>query len=444
MRHPLLRNSEGQKSYCRAGYAIVFVLLLFVLIVEAWKINMSKPRLADFSPEEIEELVGISNAMDNMISSRESPIGVKTSDQEKAVGAKKLAELGNIDPQACKYAGQDGSLTSQEIIIKDYKPTAVKPASIEQFPADFVEKQTVGDEWLKSFLDDVLHKALIQNGNLAGCIVSMGPMKEKDRVFEKAKNDYGGDIMKVMDLSRATVVCQNLVYMKTALQVMHDNLCNDGCPEGHANENAYLIRIKNKGFDLDNFPEGFTMTKMADITCNISPPNTPYAVEVQFAILPILLKKANLHAIYDNFRSLEEPTPTQCFDFMKESQDVMKSTWQKAVVDRATDMGELSKYLTNLANGNGQEKIIANLKRQFPSAARELIASILKEKKNDGEKVASELQKIQKIGRQELIIRNLESRFPPVKRGKIESLLIEKNNELPLVVEELRKSQPNF
>ena len=72
MRHPLLRNSEGRKSYCRAGYAIVFILLLFVLIVEAWKINMSKTRLADFSPEEIEELVGISNALDNMISSRES------------------------------------------------------------------------------------------------------------------------------------------------------------------------------------------------------------------------------------------------------------------------------------------------------------------------------------------------------------------------------------
>eukprot|EP00493_Phyllostaurus_siculus_P014674 UN14899 len=132
---------------------------------------MSKTRLADFSPEEIEELVGISNAMDNMISSRESPIGVKTSNP-------KLEDLGKIDPNACKYAGQDGKLTSQEIKIKDYKPTAVKPASIEQFPADFVEKQTVGDEWLKRFLDDVLHKALLQNGNLAGCIVSMGPKKK--------------------------------------------------------------------------------------------------------------------------------------------------------------------------------------------------------------------------------------------------------------------------
>lgn len=442
MRHPLLRNSEDQKSYCRAGYAIGFVLLLFVFIVEAWKINMSRTDLADFSPEEIEELVGISNELDNMISSsRESPVSVKTSNQETAVGVKRLEELGRVEPDACEYAVLDATKTSQEIKVKDYNPTAVKPASKDVFPRDFERKQKVGNEWLKTFLDGLLIKALQQNGDVAGCIVSMGPMKEIDRVFEKAKNDYGGDIMKVMDLSRATIVCQNLAYMKTALQVMYDNLCNNGCDDSHPNSKAYLIRIKNKGFDLDKFPEGFTMTKMADITCNIHPPNTPYAVEVQFAILPILLKKANLHGIYDKFRALENPTPTQCYDFMKESQDVMTNTWQKAVVDHPADMKELSNYLTSLATQNDHAQTITNLVRRFPSVHRNVIVSMLTEKNNHGAKVAQELQRMTP---EELRIRNLMSRFPAVNRDIIESLLRDNNNNLSPVLEELRKSQPNF
>jgi len=398
MLDPLLKNeSSGRKSHCAAGAMIVFAFFLFLFIAEGWKINKSRSSLADFSLAEIEELVGTSNEMDNMISfSKEIPVGAEINDQEIPVGTKRLANLGTVEEDACAYAGQDASKTSAEIKVKDYAPTAVIPASKDDLPADFVEKQTVGDEWLKTFLDGVLQGALKQNGNLAGCIVSMGPMKEKDRVFEKAKNDYGGDIMKVMDLSRATIVCQNLVYLKTALEVMNNNLCNNGCEDDNPNAKAYLIRIKNKGFDLEKFPEGFTMTKMADITCNIHPPNTPYAVEVQFAILPILLKKANLHGIYDKFRAIESPTPTQCYDFMKESQDVMTNTWQKAVVDNAADMKTLTEYLASLAGENVNEFLFTNLQKQFPGAERQKIESLLQENNNpdDVRPVVRELKKL--------------------------------------------------
>jgi len=240
------------------------------------------------------------------------------------------------------YAGQNGALTSSEIKVTDYNPPENKPKSIDEFPADFEAKQKLGDEWLTKFLGDVVKAASKKNGDEAGCIISRGPMKQKDRTFQKAQNDYGGNIMKVMDLSRATIVCQDLKYMKTALQVMSENL----------GEDASLIRIKNKGFDLDKFPEGFTMTKMADITCNLKPPGTPYAVEVQFAILPILLKKGKLHDIYDKFRVKENPTPDECVKFMKDSQEVMESTWKKSIIDQEADMKELTTYLTSLASAN--------------------------------------------------------------------------------------------
>jgi len=105
MRNPLLKQgkSEGRKSYSLAGFMIVLVFLSLVFIAEGWQRNSTRTSLADFSAKEIEELVGISHKMDNMLpSSRETPVAEKRNDQETPVGApKQLAEIEKSNTDAC-------------------------------------------------------------------------------------------------------------------------------------------------------------------------------------------------------------------------------------------------------------------------------------------------------------------------------------------------------
>lgn len=295
----------------------------------------------DFQPVTLQSVQFTKDS--NPITSDESAVGTSLSDLAKPLPEKicvvaKNSDKGytpnnnkdNYTSMGAKFPTKDFNPNSAEAraFVDGLFPTGIKPDSEE--PADYKMWAKAGNDLLKSLLDKLL------NALGPGCIYTQGPVKKWERVKQKAINDYTEsgfvNLLKVMDIARFTVVCQDANFLFSVLNPMVKLLDKE--------PNAHLYRIKNKGL-APEFPEGFTLTKMGDITMNIKLKDTPFASEVQFMLLPILLKKGGLHKIYDDFRNLEEKRdgvarqayPEECLAFLVQSQVIMNSAWEGCIKD---------------------------------------------------------------------------------------------------------------
>lgn len=113
----------------------------------------------------------------------------------------------------------------------------------------------------------------------------MGPLKDPDRVKQKAKDDYQGDVSKVLDVVRASLTYADCAGMIGALKAIQQR------------DDVQIRRIKNK---LD--AKGRGALGYGDITLNLEIEG--HVCELQLQHKAMLAIKPALHDHYGDFRDL--------------------------------------------------------------------------------------------------------------------------------------------
>jgi len=125
---------------------------------------------------------------------------------------------------------------------------------------------------------------------------SLGPTKAAARSIEKTKNDYGGDMLRVIDLTRssAVLVLDKLSDIATVVQGFEDG--------GFLSEEWSFVRTKDGFANPDNFLSG----GYRDVKLNIRFKPNGHVVEVQFHLRPYYaIKQGEGHHFYAFARTLK-------------------------------------------------------------------------------------------------------------------------------------------
>ena len=126
---------------------------------------------------------------------------------------------------------------------------------------------------------------IAQGGDELYTAATLGPLKTRERCAEKATNEYGGDVRRLVDICRASVV----VDTEDQLEAVFRHLLADP---------ASVIRLKNRFAN-----PSFNGYRDALFTVRLDlPQGGSHLAEVQVHLSPILELKAEAHVYYDFFR----------------------------------------------------------------------------------------------------------------------------------------------
>jgi hypothetical protein len=109
------------------------------------------------------------------------------------------------------------------------------------------------------------------------------PLKGRARAIEKAQADYGGDVSRLVDLARSTIVCENFEQVNQALTALQSRL--------------KVVRLKNR---FENPSGGYR-----DILANVELSNG-HIGEIQINLRGMLeAKEGEGHKLFEKIRSIE-------------------------------------------------------------------------------------------------------------------------------------------
>ena len=97
-----------------------------------------------------------------------------------------------------------------------------------------------------------LHEVLRQPVLEGGGAYNPGPRKKAQRIGEKARSDYGGDVARVVDVERATGVFDSLDALNSTLLLLH----------GLTSEGRLTIRRCKDAFFAHKHPSGYRDVKL--------------------------------------------------------------------------------------------------------------------------------------------------------------------------------------
>ena len=125
---------------------------------------------------------------------------------------------------------------------------------------------------------------IAQGGDELYTAATLGPLKTRERCAEKAKNEYSGDVRRLVDICRASVV----VDTEDQLEAVFRHLLADP---------ARVVRLKNRFAN-----PSFNGYRDALFTVRLDLPQGSHLAEIQVHLSPILELKAEAHVYYDFFR----------------------------------------------------------------------------------------------------------------------------------------------
>ena len=134
-----------------------------------------------------------------------------------------------------------------------------------------------------------LHEALERLVTRAGGEYVHGPQKAAERIAEKAKNDYDGDVARVVDVERATGLFDSLEDLNAAVSVLRE-ASSDG---------SLTIRRFKDCFFTEKFKSGYR-----DLKLNVEV--SGFVGELQLNLRRIKTVKDHAHKLYNVDRVVDE------------------------------------------------------------------------------------------------------------------------------------------
>jgi hypothetical protein len=165
-------------------------------------------------------------------------------------------------------------------------------------PADEVVKNaTQANTDLKTITEAI--------AKVQGCTPKMGPIKKKNRIVEKAKQDYKGDVSQVWDACRSTVVCEkNAAVVATAAVVGSEG---NQFKTGAGAVSVTVTRVKDR-WSSPNF------VHYRDYLLNVKMKNNA-TCEIQVSSAPMVKAKGTVgHELYEEMRTTDTSTKTDTDD----------------------------------------------------------------------------------------------------------------------------------
>ncbi len=196
----------------------------------------------------------------------------------------------------------------------------------EQFVEDLAQKYEAHAALKQKFDDDI--NAIMAEAGITNKPKIPDEMKGADRAVEKIVTSYGGDVNGIKDLSRATIIIDNLDQAQAAIK---------------AAENRYgnLIELRNH-LTPDSPP--VSTVGYRDIKMNVDIGNGNIA-ELMINFDSMLKAKDEAHLIYETTRGLDEEliatgrTPTkQEAAKLKASDDAQSKIYEEAFKDTANSL----------------------------------------------------------------------------------------------------------
>jgi len=144
--------------------------------------------------------------------------------------------------------------------------------------------------------------ALNEIAGAIGAAFKKGPNKDNSRIFEKAKV-YKGNIRRVTDYFRRSIVCESFAVMQAALENIADN------------ELFTIIRLKNRFSMVNETAKGTAGYRDVQVLVQVGPDKV--LLEIQLHLAPIFALKSDVsedigidgstgHERYIKFRTLKE------------------------------------------------------------------------------------------------------------------------------------------
>jgi len=126
----------------------------------------------------------------------------------------------------------------------------------------------------------------------------MAPLKSEERCEEKSRNEYGGDISRLIDIVRASYVVEDelqLIGVADALQEFHEN------------GEIEIVRVKNRFIEplWNGYRDALYNIKVNGVIC-----------EVQLHLGAVVLHKKKSHHCYEHFRSYFAGNMDTCIDLI--------------------------------------------------------------------------------------------------------------------------------
>ncbi|CAM9911915.1 unnamed protein product, partial [Ectocarpus sp. 8 AP-2014] len=137
----------------------------------------------------------------------------------------------------------------------------------------------------KNHLDELV--ADIAKGT-GGCQVHCAEVKSRASTQRKARKSYGGDVRKVADMARVSVICDTPEAFKRAYLAIVESFQGD------------VLRVAN-GFNSDWMPSGYRDVK-------VNPVVNEHLCEIQLHLREFFTLKGDQHAVYEWARDLKVTT----------------------------------------------------------------------------------------------------------------------------------------
>ena len=197
------------------------------------------------------------------------------------------------------------------------------PSSLWQEIVASTDQMYVVYEKRERLFQTVLSDYLQRVDPSAGAAVEFGPLKDPVRIFEKAGDDYDGDVGLVRDLLRARVVCRKGEDMLQLLQMFASSQGppDDGVAPEESKAAGQLcltsLRTKNKCSEETLDPTHF---RNVLVNCQLVCDHPSVFVEVQVHHMAVLQHNNDSHAHdhYDYFRAMLSNKYTEKLDQMLE------------------------------------------------------------------------------------------------------------------------------
>jgi len=197
--------------------------------------------------------------------------------------------------QAIRY-GQRGSVHQQQDTMEDLYASAANASGpfkdlVEGLVASThaVEKTRVlkpydRKAWVKEHPNEPAQTFQGKYVEVEKKVSAMGPMKDQGRAKDKADQEYDGDVSKLLDIVRATLVYKDCAGVLAALDAIQ------------ANKSIQIARAKNK---MD--ANGRGALGYGDVTLNLQ--INDHICELQLQVEAMAQIKPALHGSYDVFRT---------------------------------------------------------------------------------------------------------------------------------------------
>jgi len=200
------------------------------------------------------------------------------------------------------------NLSDQKVSCASELLDAAKRAQVH---FELVVQKLLGDDPSLDPSDVIIleGKPVMQRDNTPFKVLTLGPMKELDRITQKARRELGGDFSRILDVLRCSVVVFTEDQLDTVALILEakkkqrisrsrgENLEVKGAP-GHRADKFFVARLKNR---FKEPPYRGHRDALYNIVVNCVGLN--HVCELQLHLAELVALNAHTHKYYEYFRT---------------------------------------------------------------------------------------------------------------------------------------------